>query len=143
MNPLVPLLESFYARETPLGVAFVGSARFGASLGRPADSVLPFLSSTSGFTQLHLENQGLSVYASYFGWGKLLVAQFGFQEALPPPMRPWLAFVRLAAAAQRVLENPDDLPEPPVAGVPVLKPNLSGPHSRQSSAEVRWRIAND
>ena len=135
MNPLVPLLESFYVRETPRGVAFVGSNRFDVSFGRPVDSVLASLSSAYGFTQLHLEDQWLSVYASYFGRGTLLVAQFGFQEEYPPPSRPWLAFVRLAAATQRVLDDPDDRPEPPVAGVPVLKP-LLGPDLRFRSAHA-------
>src|SRR5205809_4785554 len=130
MHTILHLIESFYAREEPRGVAFVGSGRFDMSFGRPASSVLPMLSSTNGFTQLHFEDQWLSVYASYFGWDRLLVAQFGFHEQFPPPARPWNAFVRLAARIQRSLDNPSEFPDPPSAAVPVLKPPPLNPHSR-------------
>lgn len=135
MSSLFQLLESFYAREQARGVAFVGSGKQDVSFGSPVTSVLPLLSSNYGFTQLHLEDQWLSVYASYFGWGKLLIAQFGFQEDFPPPARPWLAFVRLAALTQRVLENPNEPSGPPGAAVPVLRPDPIGPHSRLRGAD--------
>lgn len=135
MSPLSHLLESFYTRLEPQGVAFVGSAKLGVSFGRPVTSRLE---SSEGFTQHHSENEGLSVYTSSFGWGKLLVAQFDFQEDFPPPTRPWMAFVRLAALIQRYLDNPTDFPEPPGAAVPVLRPSPVGPKPRSLSAEASF-----
>jgi hypothetical protein len=131
-SPLFPLLESFYERFEPRGVAFVGSAKFGASFGRSPTSILPRLESAVGFTQLHLEDESVSIYASYFGWG-VLVAQFGFQEDYPPPSRPWLAFVRLAAHIQLYLDNPDSS-EPPAVGVLVRSPHPGPPHVLRAEA---------
>jgi hypothetical protein len=84
-SPLIPLLESFYERLEPRGVGFVGSATFGASFGRSPTSFTLALGVDKGFMQLHLEDEGLSVYSSNFGSGRVLVAQFGFQEDFPPP----------------------------------------------------------
>jgi hypothetical protein len=133
-SPLSPLLESFYERFEPRGVAFVGSAKFGVSFGRPATPILPSLESAVGFTQLHLEHSWVSIYASYFGWGRVLVAQFGFQEDFPPPSRPWLAFVRLAARVQLCLDDPSGSSEPPVAGVLVRSPQPGPPHVLRAEA---------
>ena len=135
MSPLSYLLESFYLRLEPQGLAFVGSAKFGVSFGRPVPSLHGL---TDGFTQNHSEISGVSVYASSFGWGKFLVAQFEFQEDYPPPTRPWLAFVRLAALTQRYLDNPTDFPEPPGAGVPVLWPYPTAPKPRDLRAEASF-----
>lgn len=133
-SPLISLLESFYERFEPRGVAFVGSAKFGVSLGRSPMSVLPRLESAVGFTQLHLETECVSIYASHFGWGKVLVAQFGFQEDFPPPSRTWLGFVRLAAHVQLYLDDPSDSSEPPAAGVLVRSPRPGPPHVLRAEA---------
>ena len=60
-SSLYPLLESFYERFEPRGVAFVGSSKFGVSFGRSAASVLPSLESAVGFTQIHLEDAWVSI----------------------------------------------------------------------------------
>jgi hypothetical protein len=121
---ILRLLEWFYDRHQPLGVAFTGSGRFQAAIGRPIDHTTYEAASSNageGFSQSHMEHSGVSIYSSYFGWGKRLVAIFPFQEQYPPPAGPWLAFVRLAVFVQRYLENPDESDElPPSAWVPAI-----------------------
>ena len=133
-SPLIPLLESFYERFEPRGVAFVGAAAFDASFGRSPTSFTLALGVGKGFTQLHLEDEWVSVYSSYFGWGKVLVAQFGFQDDFPPPSRPWLAFVRLAVHVQLYLDGWSDSSEPPATGVLVRAPLPSPPHVLRAEA---------
>ena len=131
MSPLTPLLEVFYFRHAPRGVAFIGSAKYGVTVGQPPRQ--PF-SNVEGFAQSHFGDT--SIYSSYFGWGKFLVAEF---ECLPddqPSERQWLAFVRLAARVQRFLDNPADQPDVPTADVPALKPRPTGTRPRPLAAEA-------
>lgn len=128
MSALRPLLAAFYERYQPLGVAFVGSAKYGVKFGS-----LPYDAQglCGGFTQLHDADHSVSVYASYFGWGKFLIAQFEFQNDDLPPGRPWLAFVRLAAAVQRYLDEPG---EPTAADAPALVPLAPRPRILRGEA---------
>ena len=136
-SPIHSLLESFYARFEPRGIALVGSSGFGASFGRPAASVLPWIERAEGFTQIHFEVEWLSIYSSCFGRGTVLVAQFDFHEEYPPPERPWIGFARLAARIQRWLDQPD-APDAPGAGLPILTPLPSGLRPRPRSAEASF-----
>lgn len=115
-------------RHEPLGVAFVGAGMLNVCYGRAADE---YVSDFQGFSQLHDAHRGLSVYASNFGWGKQLIAQFAFQEDYPPPARPWLGFVTLAAQVQWVLDHPGDF-----AGFAVLKPLPITPRSLGASIKL-------
>ena len=133
VDPILYLLESFYELQ-PISVAFVGSAKHGAAFGGPLSAHTS--SHFEGFSQWHSDTQGLSVYTSYFGWGKVLVAEFEFQHEYPPPTRQWLAFVRLAALIQHYLDSPTDFPQLPLGGVPVREPKPSGPRPRWLSAEA-------
>ena len=105
------LLEDFYFRSKPLGIAFVTSASTGLSFGRPCNFVLPMLGSTEGLTEFHLENWGACVFASNFGRGRFLIAQFPLSPEDSPTGLPG-SFVRLAAAVQQHLENPSGSSEP-------------------------------
>jgi hypothetical protein len=133
VSPLLPLLESFYFRHEPRGVAFVGSAKYGVTIGRSPRSGI---STVEGFTQTHSGDTNTSVYSSYFGWGKFLIAEFECLEEDQPSERQWIAFVRLAARVQRFLDNPADQPDVPTADVPALKPVPSGPRPRPLGAEA-------
>ena len=133
VSPLFYLLESFYLRQKPLGVRFTGPSRLEVTFGHFVSSGLV---TTEGFAQCHLEDADVSVYASYFGWGKSLIAQFPFQQDFPPPLRSWLAFVRLAAHVQRYLDNPTDFPDPPGAGVPARHPYPPKPSLRVIGGEA-------
>jgi hypothetical protein len=133
VNPIFHLLESFNERQEPIRVAFLGSATFSVSFGRPVVARdAPF----EGFFQWHSEGDGVSTYSSYFGWGKVLVATFEFQEDYPPPARAWIAFVRLAALIQRYLDNPSDFPQLFRGDAPVRQLKPSGPRPRSLSAEA-------
>lgn len=134
MSPLSYLLGSFYERQEARGVAFIGSARLAVTLGRPVTSFVSLLG--DGFTQLHLEQDWLSVYASYFGGGKFLVAQFDFQEEYSPPIRPWLAFVHVSALVQRYFDDPEAFPGDPTSEVPAVRPDPLGPRPRVLHASV-------
>jgi hypothetical protein len=141
---LVSILESFYEREEPRGVAFVGAAFRDITFGRSPEAHLDSLQSIDGFVQLHFEHFWVSVYASNFGRGRWssygrsrwLIVQFPLQDDDWPPLGPWNAFVRLAVDVQRCLDGPADAEGPPSAGVPVLKPLFPAPHSRRPSAEA-------
>jgi hypothetical protein len=142
-SPILPLLESFYRRLEPRGVAFVGSAKLGVTLGRDPTPLIPHLESQDGSTQLHFEGQCLSVYASYFGWGKILIAQFGFQDDFPPPSRPWFAFARLAGLIQRYLDDPSEWPEPPAAPVREPRPRPDSPQPSPLRVEAPFRLREE
>lgn len=133
------ILESFYMREQPRGVAFVGATFADVTFGQSPAPHLSSLQSIDGFVQLHLEHFCVSAYASSFGRGKLLIVQFPFQDEYPPPLQPWSAFVRLAVDVQRCLDDPTDPERPPSADVPVLKPLFPAPHSRLTTAEAPVR----
>jgi hypothetical protein len=126
VNRLLHILETFHIREEPLGVAFVGPTFADLSFGWPSASILSSMQSVDGFTQLHLESRGISAFASSFGRGKLLIAQFPFEEDDPPPLRPWFAFVRLAMQVQRFLDEPES---EDLSGASVLRPPPQGPNS--------------
>jgi hypothetical protein len=136
MTPLYAALERFYFRERALGVAFGGPDSLDLTLGRPSTFLLSSVSSSSGFLQLHLESYGASIYASHFGRGKVLIAQFPFEEHDPPSARPWLAFVRLAAAIAGMLDNPGEPLDPPPTPVHVLRPYPSAPRPRPRVAHA-------
>ncbi len=133
MSPLLPLLETFYFRHEPRGVAFVGSAKYGVTVGHSPRSGG---SSIEGFKQSHSGDTHTSIYSSYFGWGKFLTAEFECSEEDQPSERQWIAFVRLAARVQRFLDNPADQPDIPTADVPALKPQPTGPKPRPLGAEA-------
>ncbi len=136
MEPLVSILESFYDREEPRGVAFVGANFADVTFGRSPAPHLSSLQSVDGFVQLHFEHSWVSVYASSFGRGRWLIVEFPFQDEYPPSLRPWNAFVRLAVDVQRCLDSPADSEGPTSAGVPVLRPLFPAPHSRLTTAEA-------
>jgi hypothetical protein len=129
-------LESFYMREGPRGVAFVGATFADVTFGRSPEPHLDSLQSIDGFVQLHLEHFWVSVYPSSFGRGRWLIVQFPFQDADLPPLGPWNAFIRLAVDVQRCFDSPADSEGPPSAGVPVLRPLVPSPHSRLTTAEA-------
>ncbi len=131
MSPLLPLLESFYFRHEPRGVAFVGSAKYGVTIGRSLRS-----GTFEGFSQTHSGDTNTSVYSSYFGWGKFLIAEFECMKEDQPSYRQWIAFARLATRVQRYLDNPADQPDVPTADVLALKPVPSGPRPRPLGAEA-------
>jgi hypothetical protein len=133
MTALLQLLELFYFRHQPRGVAFVGSAKYGVTVGRSPRSRF---STIEGFTQSHSGDTHTSTYSSYFGWGKFLIAEFECFEENQPSERQWIAFVRLAARVQRVLDNPADQPDIPTAHVPALKPHPTGPKPRPLASEA-------
>jgi hypothetical protein len=141
-SPILPLLEWFYDRQEPRGVAFVGSAKFGVTLGRDPTPLVPHLESQDGSTQLHFESHW-SVYASYFGWGKILIAQFSFQEDYPPPSRPWFAFARLAALIQRYMDDPSKWQLPPAAPVREPRPRSDSPQPRTLRVEAPFLLDED
>jgi hypothetical protein len=124
MTPLHHLLEVFYERYGPQAIAFVGSNRFGTSVGHLSAACASISDATAGSSQYHIEGSNLSIYVSSFGWGKFLIAQFVFQKEYPPPAREWLAFVRLAAAVTLLIETPDE-EDSGAAGVAVLRPRPS------------------
>jgi hypothetical protein len=133
MHALDELLRRFYVGVEPLGVAFVGSARLACSFGRPCTRFSDIYESARGFVQYHLEYSDISLYVSCFEWDRRLVVQFSFQDEEPPPMRPWLEFVQLAAAVARVLEDPDDSDDSS-AGVAVPRPDRPRPRARATEA---------
>jgi hypothetical protein len=135
VNGLRQILEAFAEREEPHGVAFVMGSVADVTLGRSPDRFLHLVQSVDGFVQVHLENSWVSVYASSFGRGRLIV-QFPFQEEESPPRRPWLAFVRLAMDVQRFFDDPNEPEPPPRDGAPVVRPLAPGPHSRLRAAEA-------
>ena len=135
MKRLVSILESFYDREEPRGVAFVGATFADVTFGRSPEAHRYSLQSIDGSVQLHFEGS-VSVYASSFGRSRWLIVQFPFQDEEPPPFRAWNAFIRLAVDVQRCLDGPADSEGPPSAGVPVLRPLFPAPHSRLTTAEA-------
>ena len=134
MTPFHHALEVFFDQLQPLGVAFVGSARLAITFGRPPERVAWTWENREGFIQHHSEEAYVSVYASSFGWGKFLVAQFSFQDQYPPPLREWQAFVRLASTLTRILESPQETSDPGIAGVAVPRPHPAP--QRSGSAEA-------
>jgi hypothetical protein len=141
MTSLRHALESFYDRVRPLGVAFVGPPRLAAGFGRPPATCSWMWEGRDGFLQYHLEESDLSVYVSSFGWGKVLIAQFRFQQDCPPPAEPWLAFVRLASAIARVIDSPDDAEDSGITGVPVPGPHPAPPGGRAAEAPLGVPLA--
>jgi hypothetical protein len=133
VSPLLQLLESFYLRHRPKGVAFVGSAKYCVSVGRSPRSGSATI---EGFTQSHSGDTDTSTYSSYFGWGKFLIAEFDCPGDEQPSERQWIGFVRLAARVQRLLDDPADQPDIPTADVPVLKPHPTGPQPGPLRAEA-------
>ena len=131
MTPLFHFLEAFYIREQARGVALL-SPSTDISFGRSATSCLSMIESTDGFVQLHLEHSWVSVYSSKLGRATFLIVQYPFQEEYPPPLRPWLAFVQLSSAVYR--GEYGGTSDPPIAGVPVLRPSPGFPSSGASSA---------
>ncbi|HJQ40893.1 MAG TPA: hypothetical protein VKB93_27460 [Thermoanaerobaculia bacterium] len=134
MTPLHKLLGKFHDRLAPLGVAFVGSRRFAVSFGIPPTAHAWILEQTKGFTQYHIEHTGVSVYVSSFGWGKFLIAQFAFQEQYPPPAREWTAFVHLASAVTRAMEETER--DSGGEEAPVLRPAPKSPRTRVAHASL-------
>jgi hypothetical protein len=135
VDHLADLLEIFFLRAAPLGVAFVAEEDAIASFGLPCTRMRSILTSTTGFLQRHIEASSISLYVSAFDHGRYLVAQFPFQESWPPPLRPWLAFVRLAVAIQLDLE-PGELPGPPASSLVVSRPNPIPPKPRFAEASL-------
>ena len=133
MNAIAHLLALFYDRMQPISVAFVGSAKFGAALGRRVSE--SGSSSFEGSCQWHSEDAGVSTYSSSFGFGKTLVVQFDFHDDAPN-LREWNAFVRLAALIQRYLDDPIDFMQLPEGGAPVRHPRPSSSPMLQLGAEA-------
>jgi len=141
MTPLHDLLADFFDRVRPLGVAFVGPPSLSTTFGRPPNYCSSMWEDSKGFLQYHLEESDISVYASSFGWGKYLIAQFLFQAEYPPPQREWLAFVRLASAVMRIIEHPEEAQGSGDAGVAVRRPTPRSPRTRAAEAPLFDHIA--
>lgn len=140
MALLQRLLADFFERFTPLGVAFVGPPRLSTTLGRPPGSCSWVWENRDGFVQVHIEEADLSAYVSSFGWGKYLIAQFPFQAEDPPPAREWLAFVRLASAVLRAIEQPEEGQDAGDAGVAVRRPTPGPQRTRSAAVPLPDRI---
>ena len=133
MNAINRLLEEYYERRKPLGIAFVqdGSTLFG--FGRPCNFVLPTLGSTEGLSEIENERWDAVVFVSTFRLGKHLVVQFprGSEAIEGPPG----SFVRLAAAVQSALENPSSASAPPPTDGVAVRPRQPRHSPPQSDAE--------
>ena len=70
MERLVSILESFYEREEPRGVAFVGATFTDITFGRSSADHPDRLQSIDGFAQRHSLGLWVSLYASSFGRGR-------------------------------------------------------------------------
>jgi len=134
VRSIAQLLEAFYLRANPLGVAFVTYGSADVSFGRPCSFILLNLGSIDGFSEFHLENWGASVFVSSFGKERFLVAQFPF-AADDSHMETPGSFLRLATAVQRELETPSSSAEPPIDGVTATRPSPQ-PLPKPRSAEV-------
>ena len=136
VRSIAQLLEAFYFRAKPLGVAFVSYGSADVSFGRPCSFVLPNLGSTDGFSEFHLENWGASFFVSSFGKERFLVAQFPF-AADDSRMETPSSFLRLATAVQRELETPSSSAGPPTDGVTATRPSPQ-PRPKPRSAEASF-----
>lgn len=134
MEQLDHALQKFYEHAEPLGLAFWSETDSMVSFGLSANRLTDLIRSSDGFLQWHIEEQGISVYVSAFGRRGYLIAQFEFQPRFPPPLRPWLAFARLAAAVARILETPGRERELPPTLVAVPRPNPRSPKDRGAEA---------
>jgi hypothetical protein len=133
LNRLTTLLESFYVHEGARGVAFVSPVS-NVTFGRPVDSIMWMVERVEGFLQSHSEKEWVSIYASKVRRETFLIVQFPFQEEYPPPLRPWLAFVRLSFAVYR--GESGDPWFPPGAGAPILQPGPRLPYGGDSTLEI-------
>jgi len=136
MKQLDQILQRFYERIEPLGVAFWSETSSMISFGLPPNRLMDLIRSSDGFFQWHLEPQRISAYVSCFGRRGYLIAQFEFQTEYPPPARPWLAFARLATIVAGSLETPDQDRELPSASVAVPHSNPRSPKDRGAEAPL-------
>lgn len=136
MKQLDYILQRFFERVEPLGVAFWSETSSIISFGLPPNRLIDLVRSLDGFCQWHIESQRISAYVSCFGRRGYLIAQFEFQTEYPPPARQWLAFARLAAVIAGILEKPDRDDELPSASVAVPCSNPQSPKDRGSEASL-------
>lgn len=136
MKRLDHILQRFYERIEPLGVAFWSETGLMISFGLHPNRVMDLIRSSDGFFQWHIEAQRISAYVSYFGRHGYLIAQFEFQVEYPPPAKQWLAFARLATVVAGILETPDQDGELPSASVAVPRSNPRSPKDRGAEAPL-------
>lgn len=120
MNVVRQLLDEFYHRWEPLGVAFVqdGSVLFG--VGRPCEFVLPSLPRSEGLCEEEFPAWDAVVFVFTYRCERHLVVQYppSSEGSSGPPN----SFVRLAAAVLQALENPGEAQTPPAQEIAVPRP---------------------
>lgn len=117
MRQIERLLEEYYERSMPLGIAFAQDESVLFGFGRPCGFALPFLANAEAFAEVDLESWDAVVFASTFKWGKRLIIQFSRETE--PRLGPPDSFVRLATAIQDALDHPREAGPTPTSDVPV------------------------
>jgi hypothetical protein len=135
VNAVKRLLEEYYQRRKPLGVAFAQDGEVLFGFGRPCDFALGLLSSSEGLCEVEVAAWDAVVFASSFRWGKRLVAQYalGRDATMGPPG----SFVRLSVAVQHALDHPEESSAPPPTPNSVAAPRRpAGSPRRPLAAEA-------
>ncbi len=137
MRTVETLLERYFERFQPLGIALVVSGSVAISFGRPSSFVVSRLTSTDGFTELCIDTLEAKIFACTVGRDRLLIGQFPLPSEGNSQFDTPASFVRLAVTIQQEITGRGAGPRSPSAEVPAKLPRTPSPRSLAAEAELK------